>query len=79
MRALRPWRRIRLEVVKRLEGLTGFHGLPKRWSVEPTFGWFNRYRRLSKNYEYGTRTNATMIRVALIQLTIRRLARTVPF
>jgi hypothetical protein len=30
---LRPWRHICLEVVKRLQGLTGFHVLPKRWIV----------------------------------------------
>jgi putative transposase len=77
--ALRPWRNIRLEVVKRLEGLKGFHVLPKRWIVERTFGWRNRYRRLSKDYEYLTQTSETMIRVAMIHLMIRRLARTVPF
>jgi putative transposase len=77
--ALRPWRHIRLEVVKRLEGLKGFHVLPKRWIVERTFGWLNRYRRLSKDYEYLTQTSETMIRVAMIHLMIRRLARTVPF
>jgi putative transposase len=77
--ALRPWRRIRLVVVKRLEGLTGFHVLPKRWIVERTFGWFNRYRRLAKDYEFLTQTSETMIRVAMIHLMIRRLARTVPF
>lgn len=77
--ALRPWRKIRLEVVKRLEGLKGFHVLPKRWIVERTFAWLNRYRRLSKDYEYLTQTSETMIRVAMIHLMIRRLARTVPF
>jgi putative transposase len=76
---LRPWRRIRLVVVKRLEGLTGFQVLPKRWIVERTFGWLNRYRRLSKDYEFLTQTSETMIRVAMIHLMIRRLARTVPF
>ena len=50
--ALRPWRKVHLEVVKRLEGLKGFHVLPKRWIVERTFAWLNRYRRLSKDYEY---------------------------
>jgi putative transposase len=25
--------------------------LPKRWIVERTFGWFGKYRRLSKDYE----------------------------
>jgi hypothetical protein len=34
---LRLWRPIRLEVVKRLEGLKGFHILPKRWIVDETF------------------------------------------
>lgn len=28
-----------------------FEELPKRWMVEQTFGWLNRFRRLSKNYE----------------------------
>jgi putative transposase len=77
--ALRSWRHIRLEVVKRLEGLTGFHVLPKRRIVERTFGWLNRYRRLSKDYEFLTPTSETMIRVAMIHLMIRRLARTTPF
>jgi putative transposase len=30
---------------------TKFEVLPKRWVVERTFGWFNQYRRLSKDYE----------------------------
>ena len=49
--ALRPWRNIRLEVVKRLEGLKGFHVLPKRWMVERTVAWLNRSRRLAKDDE----------------------------
>jgi putative transposase len=32
--ALRPWPKVRLEVVKRLDGRKGFHVLPKRWTVE---------------------------------------------
>ena len=73
--ARRPWRKVRLEVVKRLEGLTGCHVLPKRWSVERTCGWFGRYRRLSKDDEYVTQTSAAVIRVAMIHLMVRRLAR----
>ena len=76
--ALRSWRHIRLEVVKRLEGLKGFHVLPKRWIVERTFGWLNRYRRLSKDYEFLPQTSETMIRVAMIHLMVRRLARMEP-
>ena len=73
--ARRPWRKVRLEVVKRLEGLTGCHVLPKRWIVERTCGWFGRYRRLSKDYEYVTQTSAAVIRVAMLHLMVRRLAR----
>jgi putative transposase len=76
--ALRSWRQVRLEVVKRLEGLKGFHVLPKRWVVERTFGWLNRYRRLSKDYEFLPQTSETMIRVAMIHLMVRRLARIRP-
>jgi len=72
---LRPWRKVRLEIVKRPEGIKGFLLLPKRWIVERTFGWFGRYRRLSKDYEYLTQTSEAMIRVAMIHLMVRRLAR----
>jgi putative transposase len=73
--ALRPWRTLRLDIVKRPEGTPGFLLLPKRWIVERTFGWFGRYRRLSKDYEYLTQTSEAMIRVAMIHLMVRRLAR----
>jgi putative transposase len=70
-----PWRHVRLEIVKRPEGTKGFLLLPKRWIVERTFAWLGRYRRLSKDYEYLTQTSETMIRVAMIHLMVRRLAR----
>jgi putative transposase len=73
--ALRPWRKVRLEIVKRPKGVKGFQLLPWRWIVERTFGWLGRYRRLSKDYEYLTRTSEAMIRVAMIHLMVRRLAR----
>ena len=49
--ALRPWRNIRLDMVRRPEGTKGVLLLPKRWIVERTVGWFGRYRRLSKDDE----------------------------
>jgi putative transposase len=73
--ALRPWRKVRLAIVKRPEGTKGFLLLPKRWIVERTFAWLARYRRLSKDYEYLTRTSEAMIQVAMIHLMVRRLAR----
>jgi putative transposase len=77
--ALRPWRKIRLEIVKRPTGVKGFQLLPWRWIVERTFGWLGRYRRLSKDYEYLTQTSEAMIRVAMIHLMVRRLARLTSF
>ena len=75
VRGLRVWRKLRMEIVARPEGVTGFVLLPKRWVVERTFGWLNRYRRLSKDYEYLTQTSEAMIHVAMINLMVRRLAR----
>ena len=72
---LRPRRNVRLDMVKRPEGTKGFLLLPKRWIVERTFAWLGRYRRLSKDYESVTQTSETMIRVAMIHLMVRRLAR----
>ncbi|MGK7949393.1 MAG: transposase, partial [Xenococcaceae cyanobacterium] len=51
----------------------GFEVLPKRWVVERTFGWFGRYRRLSKDYEYLPNTSETMLYIAMINLMLRRL------
>ena len=75
---LRPWRKVCLESVKRPEGIKGCLLLAKRWIVERTFAWLSRYRRLSKDDESWTQTSETMIRVAMIHVMVRRLARTVP-
>lgn len=63
------------EVVKRTE-LHIFKVVPKRWIVERTFGWFNNYRRLSKDYEYATDTSENMVYIAMTQLMLRRLVQT---
>jgi len=75
---LRPWRNVRLEMVKRPEGTKGFLLLPQRWMVERTFAWLGRYRRLSKDDAYSPRTSEAMIRVAMIHLMVRRLAHLIP-
>ena len=64
----------RLEIVKRTDDVKGFVVLPKRWIVERTFGWFGRYRRLSKDYEEQTRNSETMIRLAMTNVMLHRLA-----
>ena len=62
-------------VVKKLVGQVGFVVQAKRWIVERTFGWFNRYRRLSKDYERTTASSEAFIKIAMIHLMIRRLRR----
>jgi putative transposase len=62
-----------LEIVKRNDELKGFKVLPRRWVVERTFGWLNRYRRLSKDYERLPESSEAMVQVAMIRLMLRRL------
>ncbi len=63
-----------LEIVTRCDDQKGFVVLPKRWIVERTFGWFGRYRRLSKDDEELPARSESMIYIAMIQLMLRRLA-----
>ena len=62
-----------LEIIKRSDDASGFEVLPKRWIVERTFGWFNWYRRLSKDYEELTPNSEAMIRVCMIHRMVRHL------
>jgi putative transposase len=62
-----------LEIVKRSDDVKGFVVLPKRWIVERTFGWFGRYRRLSKDYEMLTESSEAVIYLSMIHLMVRRL------
>nr|WP_317111289.1 transposase [Chroococcidiopsis sp. SAG 2025] len=62
----------RVEVIERIAKT--FEVLPKRWIVERTFGWLNRYRRLSKDYELHSESSEAMIYGSLIRLMTRRLA-----
>jgi hypothetical protein len=45
-----------------------------RGRVERTFGWFNWYRRLSKDYEHNPATSEAMIHFTASSLMLRRLA-----
>lgn len=67
---------VRVEVIERES--KGFAVLPKRWIVERTFGWLNRYRRLSKDYELHAEMSEAMIFGSLIRLMTRRIATLIP-
>jgi putative transposase len=64
-----------LEIVKRPDDMRGFVVLPKRWVVERTFAWLGKCRRLAKDYEHLTASSEALIRLAMIGLMARRLAR----
>ena len=64
----------RLEIVSRPPGQRGFAVIPRRWTVERTFGWLLRHRRLSKDYEELAETTEAWVYLAMIRLMLRRLA-----
>jgi putative transposase len=53
---------------------SGFQVLQWRSIFERTFGWLNRSRRLSKDFEALSETTETSIRIAMIQVMAKRLA-----
>ena len=67
--------RWRLRIVRRPKDAHGFVVLPKRWIVERTLAWLTRCRRLARNLENLARTSVALIRLAMVKLMARRLAR----
>jgi len=65
---------LELDVVKRPDISRGFIPVSWRWIGERTFGWFNRWRRLSKDYERYEDTAEAMIYVGMTGLMVRRLS-----
>lgn len=63
----------KLEIVRRPAGVKGFVLLPKRWVVERTFSWLNRWRRLSRDYEHRADSSESMVRIASIGRMLRFL------
>jgi len=74
VKALRPFGKLRLEVVRRRDDVKGFKVLPRRWVVERTFGWFFKSRRLCRDYEVRLDHSEAMLRLCMIRIMIRRLA-----
>jgi putative transposase len=58
-----PWV---LEIVTKRPGQVRFEVQPWRWVVERTFGWLNRYRRLSKDYEHSPASSEAWIYISAI-------------
>jgi transposase len=42
-------------IVRRLADTVGFEILPRRWVVDRTLAWLNRYRRLAEDFQASIR------------------------
>jgi putative transposase len=62
-----------LAIVRRPKGAKGWVRLPIRWTVERTFAWLMKCRRLSVDREKSTRSAEAMVRLAMIHLMLNRL------
>tara|TARA_B100001996_G_scaffold293554_1_gene233739 strand:- start:191 stop:967 length:777 start_codon:yes stop_codon:yes gene_type:complete len=60
------------QVIKRPRGK--FQVVKFRWIVERTFGWMNYQRRLSKDYEYSVSSAEAWVKLAAINMMVRRLS-----
>jgi putative transposase len=63
----------RVVVIRRPEGKKGWVKLPIRWTVERTFAWLGKCRRLSKDREKTTLSSEAFIKLAMIHLMLNRL------
>ena len=62
-----------LEIVRRPKDAEGWVTLPIRWTVERTFAWLGRCRRLIKDHEKSTLSSESMVKLAMIPLMAHRL------
>ena len=69
------WFNYAIEIVNRPKHQRAFVVQPQRWKVERTFGWFNWYRLLSKEYERTTESSESDLYLASIRLMLRRVTR----
>jgi putative transposase len=64
---------ISIQMIKRTDNDKEFKILPRRWVVERTFGWFGKYRLLSKEYERTIESSTADVLHAMTMLMLRRL------
>ena len=63
-----------LEVITLKEAKRGVVLLPRRWVVERSFGWVNRFRRLARDYERLPQTLAGLHCVVFTILMLHNAA-----
>ena len=62
-----------LSIIRRPDDAEGWVRLPIRWTVERTFAWLGKCRRLSKDREKSPLSAEAFIRLAMIHLMLHRL------
>jgi putative transposase len=65
-----PWE---LVIVRRPDGKQGWVKLPIRWTVERTYAWLGKCRRLSKDPEKSVLSAEAFVKWAMIHLMLNRL------
>lgn len=63
---------VEVEIVSKERG-EGFKVAPRRWVVERTFGWWNKWRRLSKDYEQNPDSSKAWIHIVMIAIMLNRI------
>jgi putative transposase len=62
-----------LEIVRRPKDAKGWVTLPIRWTVERTFAWLGKCRRLTKDRERSVLSSESFVKLAMIHLMLNRL------
>jgi len=62
-----------LVIVRRPDGQKGWVKLPLRWTVERTFAWLGKCRRLTKDRERSVRSSEAFVKLAMVHLMLNRL------
>lgn len=62
-----------VEISSRPPSSKGFVPVKIRWVIERTFGWFNFFRRLSKDYEKTVESAAAWVLLANCQIILSRI------
>lgn len=63
----------KVEVTQKPPTEKGFVPQSGRWQVERSFGWFNFFRRLSRDFEKTTQSSVCFMQVAFINIILARL------
>lgn len=67
-----------IEIVSREAGQKGFQVLPRRWVIERSIAWLDRFRRLARDWEAASWSACAFVHIAASNLMARRIARYQP-